>query len=453
MPERDSGVTVITIPPPTANGPLHVGHLSGPFLASDIAARAARARGDNVLAVAGIDVGQNFIATMAEVQGIQPAPMIARFRSEILDAFDRGRIHYDAFIDPQEPRYERAITGMVDEMVGRGAVPLRETTLHSCQDCGRTLHHSYVVGTCPHCGSRASGGSCEGCGGFTSAQTLTRPSCDRCGGAPRPFTAAVPVLRLEDYREPLVDLWLRAELPSRVRDLTARYLGGDLPDIPLAYPTNWGLEGVGSLAGLRVDVYAEVGLAWLYGVAAALDPAAETLDACAAAWRRVDELWQFHGVDNNFYFAVFWPALFAAAGLDRSPLRGLVVNELSTLDGKKFSTSRNHAIWAHEFLAAEDPAIVRLYLAWDRPDRCPTDFTRESFEAFRDHVRSLLSGGSNRASLPAPLLRAERERGEHALGLVGFDPALAARSLVSLLEAGQRDPGPILAALSGTEGW
>ena len=93
MLEDRSGVTVITIPPSTANGPLHIGHLSGPFLASDIAARAAKAHGKKVLALAGIDVGQNYIATMAEVQGVNAAPMMAEFRAEILEAFD-----LDAFI-------------------------------------------------------------------------------------------------------------------------------------------------------------------------------------------------------------------------------------------------------------------------------------------------------------------------------------------------------------------
>jgi methionyl-tRNA synthetase len=451
LPDTASGVTVITIPPPTANGPLHVGHLSGPYLASDIAARAARARGRHVLAVAGIDVGQNFIATMAEARGLPAGPMMARFRAEILEAFDRGRIRYDTFIDPQEPYYQRSIAGLLRDMVERGMVPMREMTLHACEDCGRTLHHSYVAGTCPWCRTGASGGSCEGCGGFTSAQTLMLPTCDRCGGAPRAFAATVPVLCLEDLREPLVALWLRTELPRRVRELIARYLTAGLPEIPLAYPTNWGIEGDGPLSGMRIDVYAEVGLAWLYGVARALQPGAATLDECVAGWRAVDELWQFHGIDNAFYFAVLWPALFAAAGLDRAPLRGLVVNELATLDGKKFSTSRNHAIWAHQFLATEDPSIVRLYLAWDRPDRASTDFTMESFAAFRDDVGRLLSGGVRPGSLPAPLLRAERARGERALELTGFDPSLAARSLVSLLAAGECDPGPILAAVTGTD--
>ena len=142
-----------------------------------------------------------------------------------------------------------------------------------------------MAGSRPVCGTGASGGSCEGCGGFTSAQTLRYPSCDRCGGSPRPFTATVPVLRLEDHRDQLTEPWVRAELPSRVRDLLARYLAAGLPEIPLAYPTDWGVEGTGPLGGLRVDVYAEVGLAWLYGVARALDPGAQGLDACVAACR------------------------------------------------------------------------------------------------------------------------------------------------------------------------
>jgi len=450
VPKMNAGVTVITIPPPTANGALHLGHLSGPYLASDIAARAAKARGEEVLVVAGVDVGQNFIATMAEVRGIDAGGLIAQYRSEILDAFTRGRIHYDAFVEPQEPAYVRAIAGMVADMA-RDSLPMREMTLHRCSDCARTLHHSYVAGTCACCGSPASGGSCEGCGGFTSAETLIDPVCDRCGGVPVPFEATVPVLRIEDHREHLMAMWLRAELPSRVRALIAYYLSAGLPDIPLAYPTNWGIEGSGPLAGMRIDVYAEVGLAWLFGVARALGSSAGTLDECVEAWASVKELWQFHGIDNAFYFAIFWPALFAAAGLPQAPLRGLVVNEFYTLEGKKFSTSRNHAIWAHEFLASEDPSIVRLYLAWGRPDRYSTDFTRSSFEAFRDRVTPLLAGAGARvaAALPAPLVEAERQRGEKALGLVGFDPALAARSLLAVLASGGIDPGPVLSALTG----
>ena len=84
-------------------------------------------------------------------------------------------------------------------------------------------------------------------------------------------------------------------------------------------------------------------------------------------------------------------------------------------------------------------------------DRGSTDFTRESFEAFRDHVRPLLAGAGDCTALPEPLVNAERRRGEQALELVGFDAALAARSLLTVLSAGERDPGPLLTVLTGTD--
>ena len=444
-------LTVIVIPQPTANGALHVGHLSGPYLAADVAARAARARGERVLALAGVDVHQNYVLTRAENDGVPAESMIRRYRGEIAEAFTRARIAYDAFLDPQAPDYHRVISAVVAELVRREALPMREVTLYACADCGRTLHHSYVAGRCDVCGAGASGGSCEGCGGFTSAQTLLDPVCDRCGGPPRPFTATVPVLAMERHREALRRLWLRAELPTRVRVLIGHYLDAGLPEVPVAYPTNWGVHGSGPCEGLRLDVYAEVGLSYLYGVARALAPEADGLDALRLAWDQVGQLWHFHGIDNAFYYAIMFPALYEAVGLERAPLAGLVVNEFYTLDGAKFSTSRNHAIWAQDLLAEEDPEVVRLYLAWDRPDRYGSDFTRSSFEAFRDHVRPLLDGAPKTpVDLPAPLVAAERARGERALRLVGFDAALAARSLLSVLATGESDPGPLRAALVGS---
>jgi methionyl-tRNA synthetase len=403
-----------------------------------------------VLAIAGVDIGQNYIPKMAKAKGVKPERLIARNRAEIVEAFDRGRIHYDAFVDPQQPEYRRALAQMLSEMVDRGNRPLSEHTLHRCGHCSRTLHHSYVAGSCSWCGASAAGGSCEDCGGYTSADTLVDPVCTWCGGAAVPFAATVPVLRLEDHRPLLEEIWQLAELPRRVRDLIERYASVQLPEIPLAYPTDWGIEGVGPLAGTRLDAYCEVGLSWLYGVARALDDTADTLNACVAAWREVEALWQFHGIDNTFYFIAFWPALFAAAGLERAPLRGLIVNEFYTLNGEKFSTSRDHAVWAHEFLALEDPGTVRLYLAWDRPDRGKTDFTRESFDAFRDFVQPLLAGAAGAGRLPDSLVAAERRRGEQALELVGFDAALAARSLLAVIAAGVRESGPLLTALTGT---
>src|SRR5580698_2565763 len=415
MVTKQAGVTVIVIPQPTVNGPLHIGHLSGPYLAADIASRAAKARGDRIVTLAGVDVHPNYVMTKAENLGVEVNEMVAGFRAQITTAFELAGIGYDAFLDPEDADFQRAVTGMLAELIAAGSITMREVTMHACADCGRTMHHSYVVGKCPICGSGANGLSCEPCGGFTSAELLVDASCARCGGSLRPMPVTVPVLPLEDYRAHLLAEWEQAEL-----------------------------------SGLRVDFPTELGLSYLYGPAQLLDPGADSLARRVEAWREVDGVWHFNGIDNTFYFGILYPAILAAAGITRPLLRGATVNELYLLDGQKFSTSRNHALWADEFLADEDRELVRLYLSWDRPDRYESNFTRESYLAFCDYVRPLLAGTVPAAGgLPAELAAAELERAEQALRLSGFDSALAARCLLLALTAGAGTDSAALAALTG----
>lgn len=448
---ESSKVTVIVIPQPTVNGALHIGHLSGPYLAADIASRAARARGERVLTLAGVDVDPNYVLTKAELLGADVDEMVSTYRGQIMAAYEGARIGWDAFLDPQDPHYRQAIAGMLRELVESGIVPMREYVLHRCADCGRTLHHSYVVGKCAVCGTGANGTSCEGCGGFTSAQNLIDPSCARCGGRPEPMEVVIPVLELERYRERLEREWLRAEWPVQVRSILRQYQEAPLPDIPLAYPTNWGIECDGPLAGMRVDFPSELGFSYLYGPAKVLDPEATTLAARVAAWREVDGVWHFNGMDNTFYFTVLYPAIIAACGVPDAKALGATVNELYLLEGQKFSTSRNHAIWAHEFLATEDPELVRLFLSWDRPDRYLSDFTRASYQAFCEHIRPLLAGQTAAGAVPDVLVDAELARAESALRLTGFDAALAARCLLNALETGAGRDSVALAALAGRD--
>ena len=457
-----TGTTVLVIPQPTVNGPLHIGHLSGPYLAGDIAARAARARGERVLTLAGIDVHPNYVLTKAENLGADVEEMVRTYRGQIVGSYEQARIGWDVFLDPQQPAYRSAIAGMLEELVANGIVPMEDYTLLRCADCGRTLHHSYVVGKCPVCGTGANGTSCEGCGGFTSAQVLLDPSCARCGGPPEPMVATVPVLHLEDYRARLEAEWLQAEWPARVRSVLRQYRSAPLPDVPMAYPTNWGIECSGPLAGMRIDFPTELGLSYFYGPAHALRPQATSLAERVEAWAEVDGIWHFNGMDNTFYFTVLYPAVIAATGVPEPKALGAVVNELYLLEGQKFSTSRNHALWAHEFFATEDPELVRLYLAWDRPDRYESDFTDAAYRAFCEWVRPLLERGPlaaapvappdlPAAALPPALAAAELERAERALALTGFDAALSVRCLLAALSTGTGTDSVALAALAGRD--
>jgi methionyl-tRNA synthetase len=234
---------------------------------------------------------------------------------------------------------------------------------------------------------------------------------------------------------------VRAVIPARVRSVLSHYLATGLPDVPLAYPTDWGIPA--SADGQRIDVWVEMGLGLLAGIARRINPDASGQDDYLAAWQQVGDCWHFLGIDNAFFYAVLFPALFTAAGLEPGWLGGLVVNGFYRLDGLKFSTSRNHAIWAHEFLAQEDPAVVRMFMLWDRPDRYESGFTRPAYRQFKDWVQDAEQSGG---TLPPDLIDAEIRRAGHALEFTSFDPGLALRCL---LAAGAGRAPRLFGALTG----
>ena len=444
-------ISVLITPPPTPNGPLHLGHLSGPYLAGDVAVRAARARGESVLSVSGLDVHQNYVVTAAEQEGRTPAEVMADYGARIRSAFALAGVEYDLFLDPaQDGDYRTGVARLLDELLARGgAVQVRDVPWAVCASCGRGLHHARVAGRCRVCGAGAAGGACEGCATYAAAVDLVDAACTACGGALSVAPTPLPVLRMEDLRAELTEAWSRAVVPARVRDLLDRLLTEGLPDVPLAYPTDWGIPGPG---GTRIDVWVEMALGYLYAVPRQLGTLGSGgLADCLAGWAGVDRLWHFLGIDNAFYYGVLGPAVFAAAGMPPGVLAGLVVNEFYALDGLKFSTSRRHAVWAEDFLATEDPALARLYLGWDRPAGFESDFTAAGYEAFRDWAGPLLAGaGTVPAPLPPGVAAGEPVRAAQALRLETFDPALAARCLLGALggpaEAEARKMLPALTA-------
>jgi methionyl-tRNA synthetase len=408
-----------------------------------------------VLHLCSTDPHQNWTMGRAQGLGEPPEEMIERFGQRIHKAMELARFEYDVFFNPAtDDDYRAAIPALLSELVASGAVAETETDLLVCSECERTLHHWRVMGTCPTCGSGACGGTCEGCGSYLQAKDL-REATSRChGAAPKKISALVPVLRLEDFRETLTTLWARAAISPSARAMLGRYLAAGLPEMPLAYPGDWGLPWRGAGEELRIDVWAEMPIAYLYTVARHLESSPEsspaTLADCAAAWERVGECWYFTGVDNPIYLMTLMPAIFAAAGVSPERYAGVVVNEFYLLDGQKFSTSRDHAIWGDEFLAEEDPGVVRAYLAWDAPNNSETDFTLAGFQAFKERFTALLDGAAD-GGLPtgSPLITAETSRGERALRPATFDPALAVRCAMAAYPSGDEAAKRLLACVTG----
>jgi len=446
-------ISVLITPPPTPNGPLHLGHLSGPYVAGDVALRAARARGESVLSVSGLDVHQNYVVTAAEQEGRTPAEVIEDYGARIRSAFALAGVEYDLFLDPAaDDDYRTGVARLLDELLagaGSSAVAVREVPWAVCADCGRGLHHARVAGRCRVCGAGAAGGACEGCATYAAAVDLVDAACTGCGGAPSVTPTPLPVLRMEDVRAQLTEAWSRAVVPARIRALFDRLLAEGLPDVPLAYPTDWGIPGPGDS---RIDVWVEMALGYLYAVPRRLGVLGSGgLADCLAGWSTVDRLWHFLGIDNAFYYGVLCPAVFAAAGMPPGVLAGLVVNEFYALDGLKFSTSRRHAVWAEDFLGSEAPALARLYLGWDRPSGFESDFTQAGYTAFRDWAGPLLAGATP-PPLPAGVAAGELARAAQALRLESFDPALAARCLLGALGGpAEAEARKLLPALTGAD--
>ncbi|MGW1345769.1 class I tRNA ligase family protein [Kribbella sp. NPDC002412] len=330
-----TGVTVVILPRATADRPLPVGQLCGPYLAADIAARAARERGEQVVTTAGVDVHRDSVLACAEDEGVEAEKLAAARRDELLDVLEAARIQHDVFLDPLDQAYLRGVTTLAADLTEAGRVPLRRRT---------------------------------------------------------PFRAKVPVLSMEDYRQELTEIWLRAELSHSARQLVTHHLERRLPDVPIAYPANWGLEGTGPHEGLRLAADVELALSTAYGVAQAIRPGASGLEETAQAWSEISSAWHFDGIGNGFLVTLFWPAIYLACGVPPESIGGAHLNE----------PSPDQPIVLH----GEDADILRRYAAW----RWPAGFTLSTYQDFKAQV----PGGPSDPVRAATALRPQ-----------SFNPALA----------------------------
>ncbi|HEY9475558.1 MAG TPA: class I tRNA ligase family protein, partial [Mycobacteriales bacterium] len=136
-----------------------MGHLSGPYIAADIAARAARARGERVLTLSGVDPNQNYVQARARLLGEPADEVVNRFEDLVRRAFELARIDHDIFLEPRaDGPYRQAVRDLVTELVETKAASMQQVTLGRCESCDRTLHHAYVTGRCPVCGQGSGGG-------------------------------------------------------------------------------------------------------------------------------------------------------------------------------------------------------------------------------------------------------------------------------------------------------
>ncbi len=367
---------LITATPPTPNGDLHVGHLSGPYLAGDVYKRYRRLRGDEAYLITGGDDNQSYVATKAEQLGATPAAVADRFNDAICDTLRRSQIEVDAYVRPlHSPRHAQFVTDFVRQLHAAGKLIARDGDAAWCGRCQRYLYEAHVGGTCPHCGTRSDGSSCEVCAQPNQCTDLAGAACKRCGSPAERRAVRRLFLPLAPYAGRLREYFAGLPMSSHVAALCDTMLAQGLPEIPVSNVADWGIPvPVPGFAGQRLYAWFEMAPGFL---SAAQEMAARTgrHERWQDWWRSDDaEVVQFFGYDNAYYYTFLFTAALLAYDPEIRLPAAFVTNEFYRLEGLKFSTSRGHAIWGREALDHLPADVLRYHLACDRPECEQTSF-------------------------------------------------------------------------------
>ncbi|MFE0737330.1 class I tRNA ligase family protein [Streptomyces sp. NPDC058855] len=348
----------------TPNGPLHLGHIGGPFLSADVVARHLETLGHPVARISATDSHESYILMTARRGGLTPEAVATRYHDEALTALTGLGMHQDAWPDmhraPYRDLYHARSHATVEDLARRGRlVHETEKLLHSTTT-GQGLVGAFVQGGCPACGSGAAGSSCEACGLWFGPADLTgaRPTLPEDG------TAELRAVRSAFL--PGDPRWFSGEeaarrFPPGYAELLEAYVAHNGRRIRLNHPLGWGVPWTGGTAD---DVHLSYGTGTYAAFSILRDLYRDADPAGRDAFARDTDVVT---IATGGYDATL-PWMFVLAFMDDDtdwqPHQHHIMNRFLLLNGSKFSTSRKHVIWAHDYLdAGLSVDALRGYLA------------------------------------------------------------------------------------------
>ncbi len=366
---------------PYANGPLHLGHIAGCYLAADIFARYHRMTGNEVLMVSGSDAHGTPITVRAEQEGITPEQVLQRYHPQFLDTWQKLGISFDLFTTTDTDNHRQVVQELFLDLLDKGYIYPGEMLLAYCAGCQRFLPDRYVEGSCPHCANdRARGDQCDLCGRTLDPQDLLEPRCILSGETPEFRDSEHFFLKLSAFQEPLLD-WIRAKdhWRANVSNSTRSFLEGGLKDRAITRDLSWGIPvPVEGYDDKRIYVWFEAVIGYL---SAAIEWA-ETRggDQWQDFWKDpATKSYYFIGKDNIPFHSIIWPAILMGYGHDLNLPYDVPANEFLSLENRKFSTSQNWALWVPDYLERYDPDPLRYLLSINMPETGDADFSWAEF--------------------------------------------------------------------------
>ena len=401
MPQISYSRTLVTAALPYANGPVHIGHLAGVYLPADVYVRYKRLVKEEVLFVCGSDEHGVPVTIRAQKEGISVQQAVDKYDQLIRESFAGFGIEFDVYSRTSKSIHHETASAFFKKMYDAGQFLEKTTDQYFDPKAQQFLADRYIQGTCPVCGfENAYGDQCENCGSTLSPAELINPRSMLSGEKPVLKETKHWYLPLDEY-EPWLRTWIlenHTEWKPNVYGQCKSWIEQGLQPRAVTRDLDWGVKlPIPNTEGKVLYVWFDAPIGY---ISATKDWAAQTGKPWEPWWQDQNtRLLHFIGKDNIVFHCIIFPAMLHAHG-------GLIVpdnvpaNEFLNLEGQKISTSRNWAVWLHEFLAdmpgRED--ALRYTLIACAPETKDNDFTWKEFQARNNNeLADILGNFVNRA--------------------------------------------------------
>jgi len=371
---------LVTTALPYANGPVHIGHLAGVYVPADIYVRYLRLRGRDVVFIGGSDEHGVPITIKAREEGISPQNVVDRYHALIKDSFERFGISFDIYSRTTSKIHHQTASDFFRKLYDNGQFVEKETEQYYDEEAHQFLADRYIVGTCPHCSYEgAYGDQCEKCGSSLNATDLVNPRSTLSGSTPVMKPTKHWYLPLGEY-EPFLKDWIlegHKEWKSNVYGQCKSWIDLGLQPRAVTRDLDWGVPvPIEGTEGKVLYVWFDAPIGYISNTKELLP------DTWEDYWKSDDcKMVHFIGKDNIVFHCIIFPAMLKAEGTFILP-ENVPANEFLNLENDKISTSRNWAVWLHEYLAdfpgKED--VLRYTLTANAPETKDNNFTWKDFQ-------------------------------------------------------------------------
>jgi methionyl-tRNA synthetase len=383
----------ITAALPYANGPIHLGHLAGAYLPADIYVKYLRIKKENVLFVCGSDEHGAAITIRAKKEGITPQQVVDKYHGMCEKSFTEFGIDFDIYHRTSSKLHHETASEYFKNLNEKGVFTVKETEQYFDEKEQQFLADRYITGTCPKCDSNgAYGDQCENCGSALSPNDLINPKSTLSGGTPVRKKTKHWFLPMQDH-EDWLKKWINTgelnghqqhnpkEWKNQVVGQCNSWIDGGLQPRAMTRDLDWGVKvPVEGADGKVLYVWLDAPIGY---ISATKQWARENGKDWEPYWKDEDtRLLHFIGKDNIVFHCIIFPILLKAHG-DYILPQNVPANEFLNLEGDKLSTSRNWAVWLHEFLEAypDRKDAMRYTLCSILPENKDSEFTWADFQA------------------------------------------------------------------------